>query len=383
MKKNKTLFIILDGAADRPSAFAAAGMKNLNALAGKSSCGLWSGPYAPGYNPKSMSSVATLELLGYSYKDEPGRGFLEALGIGIKTDKNSVYLRANFSTVDDDLNIIDRRAGRDDHGFDELARFLNNKIKSIEDIRIRLCRSVGHRNVLVLTGKGLSKDIYDSDRGEKPHEIISRNKQAKKTAHILNKYLRLSHHILENHEINKRRKFPANYLLVRSAGSQMRVKPFRKAYGFNACSISGMGIIKGISKYLGVKDAAPGLWENYETNLKKRFMLAEKMLKKHDFVLLHINGADIYGHDRHFRKKIEFLKKVDKEFARLNKFKGANIVVACDHITLSETGEHLFGKTPLLIFTGKKSNNIHKFDEKNCRRGFATKNPMKKLMELG
>jgi 2,3-bisphosphoglycerate-independent phosphoglycerate mutase len=110
----KTLFLILDGAADSPSAFAAAKMRNLNSLAAKSLCGIWSGPYAPKYNPKSMSSVATLELLGYSYKDEPGRGYLEALGIGLKPDKNSLYLRANFSTISKNNKIVDRRAGRDD-----------------------------------------------------------------------------------------------------------------------------------------------------------------------------------------------------------------------------------------------------------------------------
>ncbi|MEM7819456.1 MAG: hypothetical protein QXD48_01365 [Candidatus Aenigmatarchaeota archaeon] len=385
IKEKKILFIILDGAADYPrSAFAVARMSNLNEIAKKSLCGVWSGPYAPNYNLKNMSSVATLELLGYSYKDEPGRGYLEALGIGIKPNKNSIYLRANFATVDKNINIVDRRAGRNYFGLDELTKELNKKIRNINDIRIKLYRSVGHRGVLVLTGNGLSKYVSDNDiGGRKPEKICAKIKKAEKTANILNEYIKKSYEILSKHPINKKRKIPANFLLLRAAGSLKYVNSFRKKYGFNACSISGVGIIKGISKYIGINIIKPKINEDYERNLRLRLNIALKCLKKYDFVLLHINGADICSHNKDFRKKVKFLESVDRNiFSELKKMENINIVVICDHATSSKTGEHIFGSVPFLLHTTKnKKNNIKKFDENNCKNGFKTKNPMKKILD--
>lgn len=383
-KKQKTLYIILDGASDRPSAFAKAKTPNLDKLAENGYCGIWTGPHAPHYNAKSMSSVATLQLLGYSYHDEPGRGYLEALGINLKPGRNSVCFRTNFGTVDKNMNIIDRRSGRDTRGFDTLAKSLNKKIRKINNVKVRLYRSVGHRNVLVFAGKGLDKNVSDGDiASRKPAKIRAKKKNARKTARIVNEYLKLSHEFLSKHPINKKRKMPANYLLVRAAGSVMKVPSFRGKYGFNAVTINGIGIVKGIARYVGIKVATPNLWENYEKKITPRIKLAEKLLKRRDFVLLHINGADIHSHDKNFRKKTRFLEQVDKEvFSGVAKMRNVNVIVISDHITLSKTGEHVFGPVPLLIYTARGKNKIRKFDEEHCKKGFVTRNPMKKLLQL-
>jgi len=383
-RKNKTLYIILDGAADSPSALAKAKTPNLDKLAANGYCGMWKGPHAPRFNAKSMSSVATLQLLGYSYHDEPGRGFLEALGINLKPNKNSIHLRTNFGTVDRNMNVKDRRAGRDETGLNTFEKLLNKKIKKIDGVKIKFRRLVGHRGLLVLTGKGLNKNISDGDIGSrKPAKIRAKSKQAKKTARIINEYLKQSYELLSKHPVNKKRKIPANYLLVRSAGSVAKPKQFKTMYGFNATSISGMGIIKGIARYTGIKVATPNLWENYEKRITPRIKLTEKLLKKYNFVLLHINGADIHSHDKNFKKKVKFLEQADREvFAKISKMKNLNVVVISDHITLTRTGDHIFGSVPFLIYTGKGKNKIKKFDEKSCRKGFVTRNPMKKLLEL-
>jgi 2,3-bisphosphoglycerate-independent phosphoglycerate mutase len=233
-----------------------------------------------------------------------------------------------------------------------------------------------------LSGRGLSKNITDSDIGNKPAKIKAKNIAARKTADILNQYLGITSQLLSRHPINRKRKKPANFLLLRACGSQKKVKLFRKKYGFDACSVSGIGIIKGISRYLGIKVATPNLSENYEKDLKSRIKLAEKMLKKYNFVMLHINGADIFGHDRDFKKKVAFLKKADNEiFSAINKLKDINIIVAVDHITSSKAGAHIFGKTPVLIYNGRRKNNINKFDETTCKKGFRTANPMKMVIK--
>lgn len=384
----KVLFIILDGAAEphgSRSALAEADMHHLNQLASVSECGMWTGPDAANYNPKNMSSIATLEILGYSSRDEPGRGYLEALGIGLMPKKNSISLRANFCTVDKNLNIIDRRAGRDYTGLDDLANLLNQKIKKIGDVSIRLYRSVGHRNVLVLNGRGLSKNVSDSDSASKKAEKIKAlDKKSQKLAEILNKYNQLSGKILSESKTNKIRKIAVNWVLLRAAGTPKNVKSFRKSFGYNACSISNVGIIKGVSKYLGIdiiNTHEPD--EDCEKDMTKKTRTAINSFDRYDFVILHINGADICAHDRNFRKKVEFLEKVDREvFSQAVSMKDIIIAVVCDHATSSKTGEHFFGPVPFMIYSPYHDDIVPgRYNEKECI-GFVTDSPMKKIIAI-
>ncbi|HLD39111.1 MAG TPA: hypothetical protein VJB05_02240 [archaeon] len=377
----KFLLVIIDGAADEGrSAFAAAKKPHLDMLASNSTCGLWSGPHAPHYNPRSMSSVATLEILGYSYHDEPGRGYLEALGLDLKPGK-SLCLRGNFACVDKNMKVIDRRAGRDEHGLDILVRDINKKIKAINNVKIKVHRLIGHRVVVVFSGKGLDKHVTDSDYGNKTHEIKPLEHGAKKTAEILNIFEKQVHSLLSGHKINKKRKVPANYMILRGAGSVQPVRSFNSKYNVKACSISGVNIIRGISRYLGISIIDVPL-NQLETDLHLRARKAIEALDRYNFVILHINGADTCSHDKNFAAKVKFLEKVDAEvFSQITKMRSMNIAVISDHVTNSNTGEHIFGSVPFLIYCPEEDiEEGCKFDEKSCKGSFIADNPMKKIL---
>ena len=53
-------------------------------------------------------------MLGYKFhhSDYAGRGVIEAIGVGIDFKNGDLALRGNFSTLNDEGAIIDRRAGR-------------------------------------------------------------------------------------------------------------------------------------------------------------------------------------------------------------------------------------------------------------------------------
>lgn len=388
------VFVVLDGGADsgKITPLGKAKKPNIEKLLAESLCGLWRGAVAPkDYNPKSMSDVATLELLGYSYKDNPGRGYLEALGIGMKADKNAIYLRGNFATAkrnsDGSVEILDRRAGRDDKGLDELAEKISMRIG---DAVVECRHSVGHRCVIAVKGKGLGIDITDSDTKDGYSPTKGIRKKSEKTARILNEFSERSFEILSSDPINRKRKVPANFILLRGASKMKKVKSFKQKFGFRACAISGVGIIRGISKYLGIDfievDGATG---HVKTNLRGKLKAAIKALKKYDFVFLHINGCDEAGHDKNFMLKKMFIEKVDKEvISKLSKINGITTVITSDHQTSVKSGSHVFGPVPFLMHVYGKdlsgfSGKVSEFSERECGRGYFSANLMSTLKKFG
>ena len=63
----------------------------------------------------SLTGLANLKILGYK-KVKVKRGPLEALGSDIDFENGNLALRVDFATVDKNLKVIDRRAGRNIFG---------------------------------------------------------------------------------------------------------------------------------------------------------------------------------------------------------------------------------------------------------------------------
>lgn len=384
---SKILFVIIDGAADEGSStpLMTARMPNLDLLARNSLCGQWEGPKAPpGYNVRSLSELGTLQLLGYRADETPGRGYLEAIGLGLKPDKRSVYLRTNFATIVNG-RIVDRRAGRDERGLDELAKLLSMKINGVQ---ITFRRGPGHRGVLILkplSGK-LSPDVSDSDIGlEHPQPVkpLKPDAAAKRTAELLNEWSVQAHERLSDAKVNSTRKLPANYILLRGAGQQRTIESFAKRWRLRTCCIAASNIVKGVARYLGIKVVeVKGATGKPDTDLGAKIAAAIEALKQHDFVLLHIKGTDTAAHDKDQALKRTFLERIDRDVCSwLLHLRNINIVVATDHATSSKSGEHVFGPVPFMLYLeGRAVGRGGRFDEHGCSTGFVVHNPLEKLL---
>ncbi len=162
----KGLLLICDGMGDRPvpelenkTPLEYARTPTLDRLAREGECGLMD-PIAPGI--RAGSDTAHLAILGYDpYKVYQGRGPFEALGIGMEVRGGDVALRCNFSTVDENWRVIDRRAGRITEGTRELAEAVNGV--EIEGVQCFFKESVAHRGALAMRGENLSPHITDVD----------------------------------------------------------------------------------------------------------------------------------------------------------------------------------------------------------------------------
>lgn len=386
MSELKAILLICDGMGDRPVAalggktpLEAANNANMNALAAQGESGSMD-PIAPGI--RAGSDTSHLSILGYDpFKAYTGRGPFEAAGIGMDVRKGDVAFRCNFSTVDDKMVIIDRRAGRIETGTDQLAAAVNGM--QLEDVTCFFKESVAHRGALVLRGPGLGAAVTDAD----PHEVGAGIHQAKaidpndaesaKTARVINEFIKRSYEALNDHPVNKARaaegKMPANIILPRGAGVAPHVKSFGEQYGMKGAAVVETGLIAGIAVYLGMDIVeVDGTTGGTDTDVMAIGKAIVKTLEDHDFVLCNIKGCDISGHDGDAEGKTKFIERIDEVIGYLMKAVGEKtyIILTADHSTPVGVKDHS-GDTVPLTFWGPeiRVDSVTAYDERSVVGG--------------
>ena len=366
MEGLKAILLICDGMADRPvpqlgarTPLEAANNVNMNTLALQGVCGIMD-PIGPGI--RAGSDTSHLSLLGYDpYKAYTGRGPFEAAGIGMDVRKGDIALRCNFSTVDENMLVVDRRAGRIETGTNQLAAAVNGM--QIEDVTTFFKESVAHRGALVLRGPGLGAAITDADPhevGAKVHESkpIDPNDQAgDKTARIVNEFVRRSYQLLKDHPVNKQReaegKPPANIILPRGAGVAPHVESFEEKYHLKGAAVVETGLIGGIAVYLGMDVIeAPGATGGLDSDLMSMGRSVLKALDNHNFVLCNLKGPDVAGHDGQAQAKVEVIERIDAVVGMLMEEVDAltYIVLTADHATPISVMDHSGDSVPIAFW---------------------------------
>lgn len=332
----------------------------------------------PPYASSSATGLANLGILGYELKpNQVKRGPLEALALGLFKEKNNLALRVDLATVNENLVVIDRRAGREIFGFGDLERAINSMLFPIS---FHFHRTYGHRGVLIFKEK-LSDYISDSD----PYETGKRVKKikplkndplSKKTTKIVQEFLDRSFYLLNNHPINNLRQtkgmLKANYLLTREAGNRLpKLKNFFQKFNFkNGLVIAENGVVKAGCLLAGFKSLTLPEIES----LQERYNFLKKAIinnyQKFDLIYLHLKEADEASHDKNFEKKKKYFEFFDRWLGSLikNISPETKIVITGDHITDTKTGKHLYGPLPLLIINSNQSNNPKEFSELEAKK---------------
>jgi 2,3-bisphosphoglycerate-independent phosphoglycerate mutase len=379
--KNKAILLVCDGLGDRPSVdgktpLQAAYTPNLDALSASGINGLMD-VIAPGIVPGS--DTAHIALFGYDpYRYYPGRGVFEALGADMELRKGDVAFRANFSTVDESMRVIDRRAGR--KGSKELAAVLNGL--EIDGVKILLKNTTQHRCALLMRADQdqLSREVSDVDthvagafvQDCKP---LRDDEAARKTATMVNKFVRKSYELLNGHPINEERRekgeLPANIILLRGAGSYEAIPSIKDRFGFNAACVAGASLYKGVAKYTGMKILqVEGATGKADTNLRNKAEAALHALEEYDFVFIHVKETDNDGHDGNFEAKKAIIERIDEELVARLKDTDAYLVVTGDHSTPVTIKRHCSDPVPLVIKgEGVRTDDVKKFDELSTASG--------------
>ncbi|MCL2747574.1 MAG: 2,3-bisphosphoglycerate-independent phosphoglycerate mutase [Oscillospiraceae bacterium] len=358
----KTLCIIFDGLGDRPipqfggqTPLEAAHTPNFDVITEKSLCGLVS---TLGRGMRPGSDVSHLAIFGYPMeKYYTGRGPIEVAGLGIQLQEGDVAFRGNFGSVDENLNILDRRAGRI-RVVDEFASAIDGI--EIDGIRCIVKPGTAHRAGVVLRGGGLSAAVSDADphaEGLPVSEVapLDDSAEAARTARVVNEFMRASHRILDAMEANKARKaagqFPANFLLLRGAGVYPSMPKFNDKYGLKSCCIVGGGLYKGIGAFLGM-DLIPveGATALPDTDVEAKFKKSIEMLDTYNFVFCHVKATDSLAEDGDAEGKKAFIEKADRAAALLaNLPDDVLLIVTADHSTACELKAHSAAPVPVLF----------------------------------
>lgn len=382
----KAILIICDGLGDRPVAslghltpLEAANKPNLDSLAKEGECGIMD-PIAPGI--RAGSDTSHLAILGYDpYKYYTGRGPFEAAGIGMDVKKGDVAFRCNFTTVDENMVVIDRRAGRITEGTLELAEAVDGM--QIGDLTALFKESVAHRGAMVLRGPGLGADVSDTDphvEGAKVHEakaVSPDDAASKKTAEAINEFVRRSYEILKGHPVNKKREEaglpPANIILPRGAGLAPNLKNFNESHGVKSACIAETGLINGVAKYVGMEIIeAPGTTGGLDSDLMSFARTIIEALKEYNFILVNVKGGDVAGHDGQADQKVDMIERIDKMMGHLmqNLPPDTYLALTADHSTPITVQDHSGDPVPI-VFWGPdvRTDSCQHFDERSVKTG--------------
>ncbi|RLE53644.1 MAG: 2,3-bisphosphoglycerate-independent phosphoglycerate mutase [Candidatus Methanomethylicota archaeon] len=385
----KILLIIGDGMADRPinelnhkTPLEVANTPNMDEIARQGITGIMD-VLDPGIPPGS--APAHLAILGYDpYKNYTGRGAFEALGIGLILSDGDVAFRCNFATVDDDLVVVDRRAGRYVNEGDELAEALNGlKLSSAPDVEVIFKHSIEHRAVLVFRGKNLSRMVTSTDPGKTGLKVLkakplTNDESSIRTAKALNEFTMKSHEILRNHPANKLRVsrglLPANIILSRGAGTLPKVQSIEKKFRIRSACIAGVALIKGVCKALGFEVLnVPGATGGLDSNLRAKAKAAIEAIEKYDFVLVSVKGTDAASHDGLLEEKIRMIEKVDEMVGvildRID-LESVCIAITADHATPISVRNHVGDPVPVAISSPTViPDDVSSFSERASLRG--------------
>lgn len=401
------LYIVLDGLGDRPcpelggkTPLEAADTLYMNELAKKGKTGIVD-TVGPGIAPES--DIAVISILGYdAEKYYTGRGPLECYASGIDVKPGDLAFRVNFATMDENRRLVDRRAGRDlsTEEAKSLAEEVNNKVKLTSHSAVfKFVSTVEHRGVLwIRCEEGpISANITNTDPAydkvgyfgvakEKFEPFLQVCKplddsiEAKRAADLTNEFVQKSHLVLNEAEINKRRKsqgkMMGNVILTRDAGDKLPQFPnIKTLFGLSFGCFAEMPVEMGIALLTGMEIVElPNPTGNPEVDYTLRAKKAIESLNNFDAIYIHLKGPDVPGHDGKALEKRDSISNIDKYFfgklipnIDLSK---VIIVVTADHSTPCILKAHSDDPVPLLIAGDNiKSDGTIQYSEKECAKG--------------
>ena len=364
-----------------------------------------------GFQPGS--EVANTAILGYDLnKVYEGRGPLEAASIGYDMTPDDMAMRCNIITLADG-KIKNHHGGHlTTEESDILIKYLDEKLGNKD---IKFITGIQYRHLLII--RNGNKHIVCAPPHDHPEEdwrplLVKpepgwenrhdgNRMTAQQTADLINSLILKSQELLEQHPFNKTRteqsKDMANSIWPWSGGYRPKMNTLQQMYPQikEGDVISAVDLIRGIGKYAGLNRVmVEGMTGLADTNYENKAQAAIDMLRKHDFVYLHIEASDEAGHDGDLALKLKTIENLDSRIVRpiyeeVSTWKDEPVCIAIlpDHPTPVELRTHVDEPVPFIIwYPGITPDCVETYDEVSCVSGsygmLRLEEFMNKFMEL-
>ncbi len=371
----KYIVLIVDGAAGLPlperggkTCLELARTPNLDKLTPEGSMGMVR-TVPPGMEPSS--ACACMSVLGYDpsvyYK---GRASIEARSMGIDIGRGEIVFRCNLVSVRDG-KMHDYSAGH--IPTDEAKEIINTLNKELGSDEITFYPGVSYRHILKIKGHRETLKAVCTPPHDIPDMPIADYLPKGEGSKLLIDLIRRSETLLRGHRINVARLERGDVTITSiwpfwGSGELPAMPSFREVYGLSAAMTSGVDLLKGLAKMVGMEVLdIKGVTDGPDNDDAAQIAGALQSLKKHDLAVVHIEAPDEAAHGGLIDEKIEAIEKIDKEVVgRLWERRGEDFraLIMPDHPTPIELRTHSPGPVPFLIWgKGVEPNGAKRFTE--------------------
>jgi len=291
------------------------------------------------------SDTALLALLGVDPRREhPGRGALEALGLGVELGADDLALRLSFCSSCDGRLSNTRGGGLRPREARALIASLQDELGT-EHVEFHAGR--GYRALLVVRG-GAELEFDTTAPAPARDGDLHAHRPTGPDAEALCDFLDRAEAVLVDHDVNRVRadlgEMPADRLWAWGPGRRRELMPFALRDGRRLAVIAQTPLVRGLGLALGAEvPALPSAHDELVTPWDAKLAAACAALDTHDVVLLHVGALSEAAHERDPRLKRALIEQLDTHLLRpldrvLRKRDDLRLLFTSDHVAPSSDG---------------------------------------------
>ncbi len=357
----KYCILIMDGASGWPlpqysgrTSLEVARTPYLDYLAREAEVGL-AHTVPPGMEPDS--ACACMSILGFDpqvyYK---GRSIIEAQSLGIPILPDEVVFR---------LNLVSISGGRMESysaghiSTSEACSLISDLDQKLGNEEIHFYPGTGYRHICKIRGHRDTLLAICTPPHDIPGKSIASFLPQSEGSDLLRYLMFSSEKILRDHPINQKRiregNLPASMIwLFWGSEGPFFLPSFTKVYGLNSALTSGVDLLRGLAKALGMEVLnIPGVTDGPDNDYAAQAEGALRALENHDLVVIHVEAPDEAAHSGSASDKIEAIEKIDDEIVRRliswNKDR-LQMLIMPDHPTPVAIQTHVREAVPFLMW---------------------------------
>ncbi len=310
------------------------------------------------------SDTANLSVLGYDPRRYySGRSPFEAASLGISMQEDDVSFRCNVVTLSTagsypEKTMLDYSAG----GIptEESRILIEETARRLNTAEIKFFPGQSYRHLMLWHGGPHEWNLTP------PHDIsgqvVGPYLPGGPHGPILLELMRESSIFLPEHPINRSRVTrglpPANSLWLWGEGTTPSLPSFETKYGLRGAVISAVDLIMGLGKCAGLKPLpVQGATGDNHTNFEGKARTALQALEQgYDFVFIHLEAPDEYGHRNAPAEKVRAIELIDRLVVKtvragLDRIgESYTLMVLPDHATPLSVRTHTSDPVPFVIY---------------------------------